>query len=115
MDIDVEKLLNLKELSDKEKEIPTELLKEFEIDDTLEQIEIRKEIVKLFESNKELLKQDLKDLTIQLMNLMQNFKSSSNKFISGGYKNAGRSARLNLNGLVNLKTEWNRKSMLLGV
>lgn len=112
--MNVENLIKLKELSDKEKEIPKELLHEFEIDDTKEHVEIRKDILKKFEDNKHVIKKDLEDLTIQIMNLMQNFKTSANKFMDGGYANSARNARLNLNGLVNLKTEWNRKSMILG-
>lgn len=113
MEINIDKLFLIKELSDKKKNIDKELLTEFEIDSSLESIEIRKEVLELFESNKKALKRNLEDLTVQLMNLMQNFKSSSTNLLSAEYKVMGKNARLNLNGITNLKTEWNRKSMLL--
>lgn len=109
----IESLIELKELSDKEKEIPVELLHQFQIDDKLEPVEIRKQILKVFENNREYIIKDLSELTVQIMNLMQNFKTSANKFVTGGYKNSGKNARLSLNGLSNLKREFNRKSLLL--
>lgn len=109
----IESLIRLKELSDKEKEIPKDLLREFGIDDKAEPELIRMEILNLFEFHKESIKKDLSELTVQIMNLMQNFKTSANKFINGNYKNSGKNARLSLNGLANLKREFNRKSLLL--
>ena len=116
--VNVENLFLLKESSDRKKDVSeyTNLLKEFEIDGTLEPIEIRNKVIEVFESNKELLNEDLEDLTTELMNLMKNFESSTKRFKKATkYKNAGRNARLVLNSIVNIKTEWNRKSMLLGV
>ena len=112
-EINIDKLFLLKELSDGKKTISRGLLMEFEINYELEELEIRKQVLEIFKSNKPILKENLENLTTEIRNLMQNFTSSSNRFMNGAHRNSGRNARLCLNGLVNLKTEWNKKSIIL--